>query len=572
MILSENADSRELPSRIWLFQGLPKSDKMEVILQKAVELGAAGVIPVATRNAVVKLDAKKAEAKIRRWQAIAESAAKQSKRSYIPQVGPVMSLKEAFSYIEEQKFDLRMIPYELEKGMDGTKTVLEALAPGQQVAVFIGPEGGFDEEEIQLALKNGSKTCQSWKAYPAHGNSRTCHTGSSDDEAGRSILMEAYFDNSATTKALDSVRDIMVKTLTEDFGNPSAKHTKGMEAENYIRQAAADIAKTLKVKDKEILFTSGGTESNNMALIGTALANQRAGKHIISTRIEHASVYQPLAFLESLGFEVTYLHVDHNGHISLEELEQSIRPDTILVSVMYVNNEIGAIEPIDEIARLVHGKNPKIVFHVDAIQAYGKLVIRPKKQGIDLLSVSGHKIHGPKGIGFLYIDEKVKIRPLIYGGGQQKDMRSGTENVPGIAGLGVAAKEMYTDHSAKMEYLTGLKDYLIDRASELEGVTVNSLKGAEGAPQIVSLSFEGVRSEVLLHALEEKGIYVSSGSACSSNHPAISGTLKAIGVKKELLDSTLRFSFGMFNKKEEIDYAVDVLKELLPVLRRFTIK
>ena len=211
-------------------------------------------------------------------------------------------------------------------------------------------------------------------------------------------------------------------------------------------------------------------------------------------------------------------------------------------------------------------------FHVDAIQAYGKLVIRPKKQGIDLLSVSGHKIHGPKGIGFLYIDEKVKIRPLIYGGGQQKDMRSGTENVPGIAGLGVAAKEMYTDHSAKMEYLTGLKDYLIDKASELEGVTVNSLKGAEGAPQIVSLSFEGVRSEVLLHALEEKGIYVSSGSACSSNHPAISGTLKAIGVKKELLDSTLRFSFGMFNKKEEIDYAVDVLKELLPVLRRFTIK
>lgn len=199
-------------------------------------------------------------------------------------------------------------------------------------------------------------------------------------------------------------------------------------------------------------------------------------------------------------------------------------------------------------------------------------MIRPKKQGIDLLSVSGHKIHGPKGIGFLYIDEKVKIRPLIYGGGQQKDMRSGTENVPGIAGLGVAAKEMYTDHSAKMEYLTGLKDYLIDKASELEGVTVNSLKGAEGAPQIVSLSFEGVRSEVLLHALEEKGIYVSSGSACSSNHPAISGTLKAIGVKKELLDSTLRFSFGMFNKKEEIDYAVDVLKELLPVLRRFTIK
>ena len=381
--------------------------------------------------------------------------------------------------------------------------------------------------------------------------------------------MEAYFDNSATTKALDSVRDIMVKTLTEDFGNPSAKHTKGMEAENYIRQAAADIAKTLKVKDKEILFTSGGTESNNMALIGTALANQRAGKHIISTRIEHASVYQPLAFLESLGFEVTYLHVDHNGHISLEELEQSIRPDTILVSVMYVNNEIGAIEPIDEIARLVHGKNPKIVFHVDAIQAYGKLVIRPKKQGIDLLSVSSHKIHGPKGVGFLYIRSGVKIKPLIYGGGQQAGMRSGTENVPGVAGFGAAVKEMYTDHAEKIQKLIGLKDYMTDRLGEIEGTVINSKKGEASAPQIVSVSFEGVRSEVLLHALEDKGIYVSSGSACSSNHPGISGTLKGIGVAQKLLDSTIRISFSIFNTKEEVDYTIDVLKELVPVLRRY---
>ena len=248
--------------------------------------------------------------------------------------------------------------------------------------------------------------------------------------------MEAYFDNSATTRVFDSVRDIVVKTMTEDYGNPSAKHRKGMEAEQYVRQAAADIAKTLKVRDKEILFTSGGTESNNMALIGTAMANQRAGKHIISTRIEHASVYNPLAYLEQQGFEVTYLSVDSQGHISLEELEAAIRPDTILVSIMYVNNEVGAIEPVEQIASLIHGKNPAILFHVDAIQAYGKLTIRPKKQGIDLLSVSAHKIHGPKGVGFLYIDEKVKIRPLLYGGGQQKDMRSGTENVPGIAGMG----------------------------------------------------------------------------------------------------------------------------------------
>ena len=381
--------------------------------------------------------------------------------------------------------------------------------------------------------------------------------------------MEVYFDNSATTRVLDSVRDVVVKVMTEDYGNPSAKHRKGMEAEQYVRQAASRIAKTLKVKDKEILFTSGGTESNNMALIGTAMANQRAGKHIISTRIEHASVYNPLAFLEQQGFEVTYLSVDSQGHISLEELEASIRPDTILVSVMYVNNEVGAIEPIEEIASLVHGRNPAILLHVDAIQAYGKLVIHPKKQGIDLLSVSAHKFHGPKGVGFLFIDGRVKIHPLLYGGGQQKDLRSGTENVPGIAGMGAAAQEMYTDHQEKVDYITGLKDYMIDRMGQLEGVTVNSLKGGQGAPQIVSASFQGVRSEVLLHALEDKGIYVSSGSACSSNHPAISGTLKAIGVRQELLDSTLRFSFGVFNTREEVDYCMEVLEELLPVLRRY---
>lgn len=381
--------------------------------------------------------------------------------------------------------------------------------------------------------------------------------------------MEVYFDNSATTRVFDSVKDMVVQVMTEDYGNPSAKHRKGMEAEQHVRQAAARIAKTLKVKEKEILFTSGGTESNNTALIGTAMANQRAGRHIISTRIEHASVYNPLAYLEEQGYEVTYLTVDHEGHISLKELEESIRPDTILVSIMYVNNEVGAVEPVEEIASLVHRKNAAALFHADAIQAYGKLVIRPKKQGIDLLSVSAHKFHGPKGVGFLYIDERVKLRPLLYGGGQQRDLRSGTENVPGIAGMGQAAEEIYTDHRQKMEYITGLKDYMIDRMAELQGVTVNSLKGEAGAPQIVSASFEGVKSEVLLHALEDRGIYVSSGSACSSNHPAISGTLRAMGVKKELLDSTLRFSFGMFNTKEEIDYCIEALEEILPVQRRY---
>lgn len=381
--------------------------------------------------------------------------------------------------------------------------------------------------------------------------------------------MEVYFDNAASTKVLEPVKDIVLKVMTEDYGNPSAKHRKGMIAEQYVKEAAEIIADTLKVAPKDILFTSGGSESNNMALIGTAMANKRSGNHIISTGIEHPSVYNPLAYLEERGFTVTYLSVDGNGNISLEELEQAIRPETILVSVMYVNNEIGAVAPVEAISKVIKKKNPAILFHVDAIQAYGKFVIRPKRQGIDLLSVSSHKIHGPKGIGFLYIDPRVKIRPLIYGGGQQRGLRAGTENVPGVAGFGVAAKFMYTDHEKKMSAMTELKDYMIERLQEIDGVTVNSQKGNLSSPQIVSASFLGIRSEVLLHALEDKGIYVSSGSACSSNHPGVSGTLVGIGVKKELLDSTLRFSFGVFSTKDEVDTCIDTLKELLPILRRY---
>ena len=381
--------------------------------------------------------------------------------------------------------------------------------------------------------------------------------------------MEAYFDNSATTKVFDCVKDAVVHAMTEDYGNAAARHMKGVEAERLIKEARAEIARSLKVQEKEILFTSGGTESNNTALIGTALANQRAGKHLITTAVEHASIYNTMEFLREQGFEITYLPVDSYGCMSLDELRDAVREDTILVSVMYVNNEIGAVEPVEEISRVIREKNPRTLFHVDAIQAYGKYVIRPKKQGIDLLSVSGHKIHGPKGVGFLYIDERVKIRPLLYGGGQQKGMRSGTENVPGCAGLGAAVKEVYTDHEAKIERLYGLRERMIEGLKALPGVTINGHEGRENAPQIVSASFEGVRSEVLLHALEEKGIYVSSGSACSVNHPGVSGTLRGIGVKKELLDSTIRFSFGLFNTPEEVDYCLEVLAELLPVLRRY---
>ena len=384
--------------------------------------------------------------------------------------------------------------------------------------------------------------------------------------------MEAYFDNSATTKVLDCVKDAVVDAMCVNYGNAAAKHRKGVEAENLIREAKKAIADTLKVQEKEILFTSGGTESNNTALIGTALANRRAGKHLITTGVEHPSIYNTMSFLEEMGFEVTYLPVDHLGHISLEDLEKAIREDTILVSVMYVNNEVGAVDPIEAISQCIKKKNPKTLFHVDAIQAYGKYKIRPKKQGIDLLSVSGHKIHAPKGVGFLYIRDGVKIRPILFGGGQQKGMRSGTENVPGCVGLGVAAREAYKDFDARIEKLYTLREHLIAGLKPLGGVTINGSEDRTNAPQIVSASFEGVRSEVLLHALEDKGVYVSSGSACSSNHPGISGTLKGIGVKKELLDSTIRFSLGDLNTEEEVDYAIGVLGELLPVLRRYQMK
>lgn len=382
--------------------------------------------------------------------------------------------------------------------------------------------------------------------------------------------MEAYLDNAATTQAFDEVCREVEKVMMIDFGNPSSKHTKGMQAENYINEAKENIAATLKCQPKEIIFTSGGTESNNMALIGTVLANKRAGKHIITTRIEHASVHEPLAFLEEMGYEVTYLKVDKLGHVDMKELEESIRDDTVIVSVMFVNNEIGAVEDIKKISELIKSKNKNIIFHVDAIQAYGKYKIVPKKLGIDLMSVSGHKIHGPKGSGYIYIKENTKIRPIIFGGGQQKGMRSGTENVPGIAGMALAAKLCYENFDEKIERLYELKEYFTDKVLEIPGTVFNGRRGHEGTPHVISISFENVRSEVLLHALEDKGIYVSSGSACSSNKPALSGTLKAIGVKNNLLDSTIRFSLCTENTKEELDEVIIALNELVPMLRRYT--
>lgn len=382
--------------------------------------------------------------------------------------------------------------------------------------------------------------------------------------------MEIYFDNSATTKCYESVRDIVVKTLMDDFGNPSSMHQKGVVGENYLKEAAAIIAKVLKVNEKEIFFTSGGTESNNWSLIGGAMANKRSGNHIITTAIEHPAVSEPVRFLEEQGFRVTRLGVDADGIISMEELEQALTEDTILVSTMYVNNEMGAVQPVEAIAKLVHEKCPKALYHVDAIQAFGKYEIYPKRMGIDLMSASGHKVHGPKGVGLLYMNEKAKVSPIILGGGQQRGMRSGTDNVPSIAGFGQAVKEIYKNRFEKNEYLYDLKKYMIQRLSELDDVVIHgNREDAKSAPHIINVSFVGVGSEVMLHTLEDRGIYVSAGSACSTHKRSKSPSLTAIGASVEEIDSSVRFSFTEENAKEEVDTVVDVLKQVLPMLRRY---
>ncbi len=408
--------------------------------------------------------------------------------------------------------------------------------------------------------------------------------------------MEVYLDNSATTRCLDEVRELMDRLYDRTYGNPSSLHNLGVLAEKEIRKAREIIADTLRVSERELIFTSGGTESDNMALFGTVLCKSslRRGKHIISTEIEHPAILSSLKELEDRGFEVTLLGVDSSGRADPRELKEALRKDTVLVSIMHTNNEIGSVQALAELSETVKSYDPGIIFHTDAVQGYGKARIHPKKAGIDLLSASGHKFHGPKGTGFLYVSDKVRLSPLIFGGGQQNGMRSGTENVQGIAGMAAAAEIVYGSLEEDRERLFGLKRYFIGELLKTEGVAgVNGLTScvspegdAEGgisgqseicrpedieetAPHIVSVSFEKVRAEVMLHALEEKGIYVSAGSACSSNRPSVSKTLRAVGLKDQYLDKTVRFSFSRETTKAELEYTLRALKEILPVLGRF---
>ena len=380
---------------------------------------------------------------------------------------------------------------------------------------------------------------------------------------------DIYLDNSATTRCFPEVAALMNELFLEDYGNPSAMHHRGVTAERQITDAKKTLAGILKVREKNLCFTSCGTESDNLAIIGAAMAMQRKGKHLITTKIEHPAVLEAMKFLESRGFEVTRLGVDRDSLISPEEAAAAVRPDTILVSVMHTNNIIGAVEPVDEIGRAVKAANPDVLFHVDAVQGFGKALIYPKKMNIDLLSVSGHKIHGPKGTGFLYIADGVRLVPLMHGGGQQGGLRSGTENVPGIAGMALAAQMLYKNIDADRRKLFAMKNRLIERLGAIPDIVFNGRTDETAAPHILSVRVKGVRAEVLLHALEDKGVYVSAGSACSSNHPRPSETLMAIGVPSKELENSIRISLSVMNTMEEMDAAADAIEELLPFLRRF---
>ncbi|GAB6087017.1 cysteine desulfurase family protein [Alkaliphilus crotonatoxidans] len=381
--------------------------------------------------------------------------------------------------------------------------------------------------------------------------------------------MEVYLDNAATTKPRKSVVQAVVYGMEELYGNPSSLHGKGVMVEKHIKQIRKNIARFLGCQDQTLYFTSGGTESNNMAIRGAAEAYGRRGRHLITSKIEHPSVLNTMEDLAAKGYEVTYIDVDKRGLIDLDQLLSAVREDTILVSIMHVNNEVGSIQPIEILGRELKRKNKNTLFHVDAIQSFGKIKIPVNTLPIDMLSFSGHKIHGPKGIGGLYVKKGVRLRPVVTGGNQETGIRSGTENVPGIFGLGKAVEEMDQDHPAKMKRLKDLKEYLIKNLSTaIENIEILTGADQSFADHILSVAFIGVKSEVLLHSLEEDGIYVSAGSACSSKKKGQSHVLKAMGLREQLIDSTLRLSISDETTIEQLSYAIDRIKYHVEALRK----
>ncbi|HHV29674.1 cysteine desulfurase family protein [Acetivibrio mesophilus] len=377
---------------------------------------------------------------------------------------------------------------------------------------------------------------------------------------------EIYLDNSATTKPYDEVIEFVNHISSNVYGNPSSLHIKGIEAERMVKNARGIIAKSLGVSRDEIYFTSGGTEANNLAVAGYLYANPRKGKHIMTTKIEHPSVMEVFNNLSQCGYDVDFIDVDKNGVVLVDDIREKINEETALISVIYINNETGAVQPINEIAKIKNSINRDIVLHVDAVQAYGKIKIAPQKEGIDILTMSSHKIHGPKGVGALYAKRDIKLKPIIFGGGQESQLRSGTENVSGICGFGAAVDITFRSIEESAVHCENLKNMLLDMLKkEVEDAVIISPEGS--SPYILNVSFPNVRAEVLLHHLETKNIFVSTGAACSSRKQVLSHVLRAMGIKPEIIEGAIRFSFSAFNTQEDIIRTVEAIKDILPKIR-----
>lgn len=375
-------------------------------------------------------------------------------------------------------------------------------------------------------------------------------------------MAEHYLDNSATTVTSEKAAKMALEMMTVEYGNPSSLHKKGLSAELKLDKAYKAIASSLSVEEDELYFTSGSTESNNTVIFGVTQAKKRSGKKIVTTAIEHSSVLEACKKLENDGFTVVYLYPDKDGVVPLSAFEEAVDSDTILVSVMAVNNETGSIENVERIGKIVKRKNPDAHFHCDAVQAYGKMVLKPKKWNVDSLCVSAHKVHGPKGVGALYIKKGARITPLLYGGEQQRKVRPGTQCAPLIASFGVAVEEF--DIIANREHVLALNTYLKDELKKIDGVTINSSDNA--LPYVLNISVEGIKSETMLHHLEQSDVYVSSSSACAKGKKSY--VLKALGLSDKLIDSSLRISFSKYNDKADVDAFLESLKRGIDTLAK----
>lgn len=382
---------------------------------------------------------------------------------------------------------------------------------------------------------------------------------------------QIYLDNAATTPLLPEVMDEITRCLAEDFGNPSSLHRLGLQSERRIKDSRNSIARLMNVPTEDVIFTSGGTESNNLAILGATRARNRYGKHCITTQIEHSSILNTFGYLEGEGWDISYLPVDNHGILDLDKLKDAIKPDTVLVSIGYVNSEIGSIQPIREIGMFLKSNHPDIIFHSDAVQAFGRLNLKPLDWGLDLMSASGHKVHGPKGVGILYIRKGTPLATLQWGGGQEMGIRSGTENLSGIAGFGKAAELLHQFMDRDDNTIAGMKKALAEGiAKAVPEAVLNGPMPDRGAPHILNISIPGIRGETLLHVLESHGVYVSTGSACSSRRTKISHVLYAIGVTGPVAEGAIRLSLSYMSDPDELSSVPDILRESVDQVKKFT--